>query len=198
MVLGYYFHMDDTKPRKESLADLLRQAKRAQQIVAAVDFKKIASHDPDEVAKLDGVREALDKIAEGKEVDRVEGVDEVRNTDPRQAWVTALMDRLDDAGYSDRVGRVFAIGAGEERGRMKPLDMVPHREGVPLFDLCLAPNYAPSEGAHALFISATGVFSAHAAQPFNRHKWKILRSQRYDSEAEMLAIVGHYLNPPEA
>ena len=189
--------MEKKTQAKESLADLLRQAKRAQEIIGAVDFSKIATHDTDEVSKLRGITEALERLAEGEDVDRVDGVDEVHNTDPRQAWITELMGLLDNAGLSERVGRVFAIASGEERGRMKPLDMVPHREGVPLYDLCLAPNYAPSEGAHALFISATGVFSAHAAQPFNRHKWKILRSQRYDSDTELLAIIGHYLNPPE-
>ncbi len=190
--------MDRTNPNKESLADLLRQAKRAQEIIGAVDFAKIATHDSDEVGKLSGITDALERLSEGEDVDRVDGVDEVHNTDPRQAWVSDLMELLDNAGHSERIGRVFAIGSGEERGRMKPLDMVPHREGIPLHDLCLAPNYAPSEGAHALFISATGVFSAHASQPFNRHKWKILRSQRYDSEAELLAIIGRYLNPPES
>ncbi len=189
--------MDKTNQGKESLADLMRQAKRAQEIIGAVDFGKIATHDTDEVSKLSGITEALERLSEGEVVDRVDGIDEVHNTDPRQAWITELMELLDSAGHSERVGRVFAIASGEERGRMKPLDMVPHREGIPLHDLCLAPNYAPSEGAHALFISATGVFSAHAAQPFNRHKWKILRSQRYDSDTELLAIIGHYLNPPE-
>ena len=190
--------MDKTPQGKESLADLLRQAKRAQEIIGAVDFSKIAAHDSDEVGKLSGITEALERLSEGEVVDRVDGVDEVHNTDPRQAWVSDLMNLLDEAGHSDRIGRVFAITSGDDRGRMKPLDMVPHREGIPLHDLCLAPNYAPSEGAHALFISATGVFSAHAAQPFNRHKWKILRSQRYDSEIELLAIIGRYLNPPES
>lgn len=190
--------MDTSKQPKESIADLIRQARRAQEIISQVDFGKIASHDAEEVQKLGGVTEALEKLSNGEDVDRVEGVDEVRNTDPRQAWIAELLELLDGVGYSDRVGRVFALSAHEDKGHWKPLAMVPHREGIPLHDLCLAPNFSPAEGAHGLFISATGVFAAHVAQPFNRHKWKVLRSQRYDSNAELLAIVVRYLNPPEA
>lgn len=190
--------MEASEQPRESIADLIRRARRAQEIISRVDFGKIASHDTEEVRKLSGVTEALEKLANGEEVDRVEGVDEVRNTDPRQAWIAELLEPLDGVGYGDRVGRVFALSAHDDKGLWKPLAMVPHREGVPLHDLCLAPNFSPAEGAYGIFISATGVFAAHVALPFNRHKWKVLRSQRYDSNAELLAIVVRYLNPSEA
>ena len=189
--------MNVPKETKESISDLIRQAQRAQEIISRVDFQKIANHDADEVNKLGGVTEALEKLSNGEVVDRIDGVDEVRNTDPRQAWIAELLELLDGVGYSDRVGRVFALMTGEDKGHWKPLAMVPHREGVPLHDLCLAPNYSPAEGAHGLFVSATGVFSAHVAQPFNRHKWKVLRSQRYDTNAELLSIIVRYLSAPE-
>ncbi len=196
--MHYAFGMDTSKQPKESIADLIRQARRAQEIISQVDFSKIADHDSDEVNKLGGITEALEKLANGEEVDRVDGVDEVRNTDPRQAWIAELLELLDGVGYSDRVGRVYSLAAGDEKGSWKPLAMVPHWEGVPLHDLCLAPNFSPAEGAHGIFVSATGVFAAHVAQPFNRHKWKVLHSQRYDSNAELLAIVVRYLNSTEA
>ncbi|MBM4204442.1 MAG: hypothetical protein FJ194_09880 [Gammaproteobacteria bacterium] len=190
--------MSTSNENKESITDLIRQARRAQEIISLVDFQKIAAHDAEEVDKLAGVTEALEKLNNGEVVDRIDGVDEVRNTDPRQAWIAELLEMLDVVGYSDRVGRVFALTAGEDKGHWKPLAMVPHREGVPLHDLCLAPNFSPAEGAHGLFISATGVFSAHVAQPFNRHERKVLRSQRYDTNAELLATIVRYLNPPDA
>ena len=183
--------------KEESLADLMKQVRRAQEIISQVDFEKIASHDADEVSKLGGVTDALEALSKGEEVSRVDGIDEVENSDPRQAWIADLMQLLDDSGYSDRVGRVYSINAGDDSGQWKPLALVPHREGIPLHDLCLAPDYAPAEGAHGLFISATGVFSAHVTLPFSRHKWKVQRSQRYDSNEELLAIVASYLEPPE-
>lgn len=190
--------MDNSTHPAESISDLIRQARRAQEIIARVDFRKVADHDPDEVQKLEGVSEALGKLANGEDVDRIDGIDEVKNTDPRQAWIAELLELLDGVGYSDRVGRVCTLGPGDDPGSQKPLALVPHREGVPLHDLCLAPNFAPAEGAHGIFVSATGVFSAHVAHPYNRHKWKILRSQRYDSNAELLSIIVRYLNPPDA
>jgi hypothetical protein len=140
--------MESSSQKQESIADVLRQAKRAQEIISNVDFQKILRHDPTEVSKLQGVSDALEKLANGQDVGLIEGIDEVRNSDPRQAWIAALLELLDAAGYSDRVGRVFSLTSGEAAGQWKPLALVPHREGIPLHDLCLAFLFQPPGCLH--------------------------------------------------
>ena len=188
--------MTDSNPQ-ESLADLIRQAQRTHEIIEAVDFDKLKAHDSEEVAKLEGVSEALGKLSDGEQVARVDGVDEVDNIDPTFAIKNELMMLLDESGLGERLGRVFGLGLGSSQPGSKSADIVPHREGLPAFDVVLAPNYAPADGAHGIFISYSGVFSAHVAEPITRHHWKILRSQPYDDNEELISIVQRYLDPAD-
>lgn len=181
----------------ESLADLIRQAQRTHEIIEAVNFDKLRAHDAEEVAKLDGVHEALSKLSEGEQVQRVDGVDEVDNLDPAFAIRNELMLLLDDQGLGERLSRIYTLGLRGSQPGSKPLEIVPHREGLPAFDVVIAPNYAPADGAHGIFVSYSGVFSAHVAEPITRHHWKILRSQPYDDNDELVSIVKRYLNPPD-
>ncbi len=181
----------------ESLADLMKQAQKAHEIIEAVDFEKVASHDPEEVGKLQGVNEALGKLSEGEQVNRVDGLDEVENLDPAFAIKNELLLLLDDAGLGERLGRVYTLGLGSAQPGTKPAEIVPHREGLPAFDVVIAPNYAPADGAHGIFVSYSGVFSAHVPEPITRHHWKIMRSQPYDDNEELVSLVKRYLNPPD-
>ena len=188
----------ESNPQKEeSLSDLIRQAQRAHEIIDAVDFDKLKQHDSEEVGKLEGVREALDKLSVGEDVNRVDGVDEVANLDPAFAIRNELLLMLDEAGLGERVSRVYTLGLGSSQPGGKPAEIVPHREGLPAYDVCIAPNYAPADGAHGIFVSYNGVFSAHVAEPVTRHTWKILRSQPYDDHEELLKIVTRYRDPAD-
>jgi len=101
------------------------------------------------------------------------------------------MTALSDAGLADRLGRVFMHGDTNE---MIVIDLIPHRDGLPEFEVCLAPDHSPAEGAHGIFISERGVFAALIPEPVTRHKWRILRSRPFDDFAEMLDTVTRFMN----
>ncbi|MCZ6642239.1 MAG: hypothetical protein O7F71_11745, partial [Gammaproteobacteria bacterium] len=79
----------------------------------------------------------------------------------------------------------------------RPLDLIPHTQGLPAFDVCVAPEHSPPDGAQGLFISAEGIFAAFIPEPATRYKWKILRSRPYDDHAELLTTIRRFSALPE-
>ncbi len=181
-----------------SLDELLQIAKRAQSIIAHLDLDAVARHDPHEVEKLGRVADAMIALEKGEEVAYVPGVDDDEQAgppmlDPHQVRRSELLALLDAAGLSDRTGRVYV---SEAEPPLKPLDAIPHCDGVPRFDVCIAPDYAPSDGAHGIFVTERGVFSVMVVSPFMENRWRVLRSMPYDSEAEMIDTIKRYVARP--
>ena len=56
------------EPQERSLNELIEIAKRAQSILGHLDLEAIASHDPDAVAKLASVANAIQALDEGEDV----------------------------------------------------------------------------------------------------------------------------------
>jgi hypothetical protein len=189
--------MPDMQDR--SLSELIEIAKRAQAIVGHLDLDAIASHDPDAVAKLASVANAMQALDNGEDVAFIPGLDENVEgppvLDPRQVRRSELMELLDNAGYADRLGRVY-VEPGDPPE--KPLEFVAHQDGLPLFDICLAPDYSPGDGAHGIFISNRGVFSVMVPKPIMENRWRVLRSVPYENEAELIDTVRRYITRPAA
>lgn len=175
----------------ESLDELISRAKRAHDLVEAVDLEKVAAHDASEVDKLSHVANALDEIAQGREVEHVEGVDEVMPVlDANQQRIAALLEHLSNAGYADRLGLLlYAAGADTSR---RPQNIVPHVEGLPAFDTCVAPEACVGSGYFGLFVSESGVFAAGVNEPVTKHHWRIYRSRPYDNLAELSQIISQF------
>ncbi len=175
-----------------SVHDWIERAKRAHDLVEQVDLGKVSSHDAGELDKLDKVTSALESLSKGEDVDYVPGVDmeEVADLDPEQIRRSSLMETLETAGYGDRLGRIFMSGTEDA---LRPLDLVPHQQGLPDYDLCLAPEFAPAESALGIFVSSRGVFVAVVPEPVSKHRWRIVRSRPYDDEDEMLATIGRFM-----
>ena len=180
----------------DSVQDWIHRAKRASDLVDRVDLDKLAEHDTEEVNKLDKIADALGSLSEGQNVDYVPGVDidEAPTLDEHQIRRSELMELLDREGLSDHLGRVYMSGAEEA---VRALDLIPHRDGLPDFDVCLAPEYTPADGAHGIFVSDRGVFSALIPEPVTRHKWRILRSRPFDDAGEMLTTIRRFMTKPE-
>jgi hypothetical protein len=182
-----------------TLDELLEIAKRAQSIIAHLDLDAVAQHDPMEVEKLGRVADAMVALDQGEQVTYVPGVDEDQAgppvLDPHQVRKAELLALLDAAGLSERTGRVFV---SEAEPPTKPLESIPHHDGLPRFDVCVAPEYAPADGAHGIFVSDRGVFSVMVGAPVLENRWRVLRSMPYDSESEMIAIVKRYVVRPQA
>jgi len=182
-----------------SLNELIEIAKRAQSILGHLDLEAIASHDPEAVAKLASVANAIQALDDGEDVAFVPGIDENIEgppvLDPRQVHKSELMVVLDKAGYAARLGRVYVEPSNPPE---KPLDFVAHQDGLPLFDVCLAPDYSPADGAHGIFISNRGVFSVMVPKPIVENRWRVLRSVPYENETEMLDTIRRYIARPAA
>lgn len=179
-----------------SVQDWIELARRAQDLVSRVDLDKVVRHDAVEVAKLDRVTVALDEISNGDLVQFVPDVDveEAPELDPEQMRLAELTEVLIRAGLGDRLGRVFVMADdAAEPGAARPLDFIPHRQGLPDFLLCLAPDFAPMEGAQGIFVSDRGVFAAMIPDPVTRHRWRIARSRPYEDEREMVASVIRFI-----
>ena len=177
---------DPHAPDDSSLSDWIDRAKRARELVDAVDLKKVFEHDETEVAKVASVSSALYELGQGHELGHVEGVDEVvPDMDESILRKSALVEALSVAGFADRIGRLRSVQS--EGSALRPLDLIPHHEGLPEFDLCLAPETAPHSGHFGLFVSGNGLFAASIAEPPNKHHWHIARSRPYDTEEELMA-----------
>jgi hypothetical protein len=181
---------------ESSVQDWIELARRAQDLVARVDLEKVARHDAVEVAKLDRVTVALDEISNGALVQFVPDVDveEAPELDPQQMRLAKLTEVLIREGLGDRLGRVFVMESeAGEPGEPRPLDFIPHRQGLPEFLLCVAPDFTPMEGAQGIFVSDRGVFAAMIPDPVTRHRWRIARSRPYEGEREMVASVIRFI-----
>jgi hypothetical protein len=184
--------MDEQKP-EDSVEDWISRAQRARALVGRVDLDGIADHDPQAIEKLIKVTDALGELSEGRNVDYIPGVDEdeAPEMDADQLRRSQLMVVLAEAGLSERLGRIYMQG---DDTPIKVIDLIPHRDGLPAFDVCLAPDHSPTEGAHGIFVSERGVFAAVVPEPVTRHKWRILRSRPFDDFHEMLATVQKFMN----
>ena len=182
---------DDTAAGDGSLQDWIDKAKRAHELVEAVDLAKVAQHDEIEVAKVASVGEALKELEAGHNVEHVEGVDEVlAQPDVEQQAVADLIKLIDDFGWADRIGRVLTIAT--DAGELKPLDLIPHREGLPKHLLCIAPQDAVGSGHFGLFVSEQAIFAASIAEPVSKHHWHVSRSRPYDNDKELKTTLSQF------
>ncbi len=188
------------QPSTASVQTWIDRARRAQQLFAQVDLEKIVEHDPEEFEKLSKVSRAIESICSEEDKpaatlpDMTDPIEEAPTLDERDQKRSELMRVLDAAGYGDRLGRIYMSNFDDP---IRPLDLIPHTQGLPVFDVCVAPEHSPPDGAHGLFISEQGMFVAFIAEPATRHKWKILRSRPYDDHAELLTTIRRFSALPE-
>ena len=168
----------------QCLHEWMERAQRAHELVDAVDFKKVAAHDHQEVEKLAPVALALAGLATGNLVEHVDGIDEiVPQSDTHYQRKTALFNILAAAGNAERLGRVLHNAGNNQQ--LLPLELIPHSEGLPEFYLCVAPENAIGAGNFGVFISATSIFAATINDPTTKHHWRIICSRSYENDEAM-------------
>ena len=188
-------HMGDEQ-RGASVQASIDRARRAQQLVGQVDFERIVEHDPAEFEKLSKVNRALDVLSkedDKPDSDRITAEEEVPILDEHQKQRSELMNVLVAAGFGDRLGRIYMANFDDP---IRPLDLIPHNEGLPSYDVCVAPEHSPPDGAQGIFISEQGIFVAFIPEPATRHKWRILRSRPFEDHAELLTTVRRFAAAP--
>jgi len=180
-----------TQNAEPSLDELIVQAKRTHELVDAVDLAKVVEHDPTEIEKLESVEQALHELEQGRLIDHVEGVDDVVTViDAEQARKTAQLLALSEAGWADRIGRILSMREGE--GTCLPIEIIPHHEGLPEFEVCIAPKDAVGNANFGIFVSTMGIFAASISEPTEKHHWRILRSCPYANTEELLSAVQQF------
>ena len=106
---------------------------------------------------------------------------------------TTFQEQISKGIYTRRIGRVFSTGAGMG---MVPIGKLPHRDGLPAFDNCLAPDDTPVDGAYGVFVSSTAVFAAVLRRPFESHRWKVIETIDCKQQREIVDAVAHLLRRP--
>ena len=185
----------DNEQSGSYLQPWIDRARAVQRLVGLVDFERIANHDVAEFKKLAKVSRAMNLLCIEKDdpVSVVGATEEAPAFDEHQMKRSELMKALDDAGYGDRLARIYMSNFDDP---IRPLDLIPHIQGLPEFDVCVAPEYSPPDGAQGIFISEQGVYAAFIPEPATRHKWRILRSRPYDDLAELLTTVRRFTTLP--
>lgn len=177
--------------KEDTLGDWINRAQRAHELVDAVDLQKVTAHDPVELNKLETVGRALNDLGRGKEIEHVEGVDEVvPDIDENQQRKANLFSDIAGAGWIDRMGRILCVD--EQGTHVKPLELIPHQEGLPEFDICIAPEQRLSRGNYGIFISSHGIFAASISEPVSKHHWRIDRSRPYDADDELHKSISQF------
>ena len=95
----------------------MERSRRAQQLVAQVNLKRIVEHDASEFEKLTKVNKAMDLLCkEGASTSTgLDVIEEAPTLDEHQVKRSELMNVLDAAGYGDRLGRIFMSNFDERR-----------------------------------------------------------------------------------
>ncbi|MEM7079020.1 MAG: hypothetical protein AAF513_10370 [Pseudomonadota bacterium] len=179
--------------------DPLALATRTQEVLAAVDLEAVLRNDPQAISTLSAVTLALEKLAEGENVEHVEGVDagpiEISEADQHRADVLTL---LTDIGLTEHLGRV--LHQEGDAAQIMPLDIVPHHEGLPDFEVCLAPHTADEAGYHGLLINADEIIAVKIKEPVTQNHWKVIKHEPYAHLDALLNILTQYkhlqIDPP--
>ena len=111
---------------------------------------------------------------------------EERKRKEQVARQKVLVEVLSQEGFGNRLARVY--DSGNER-RSCALKDVPHRHGLPGFEMVVAPDFAPLNGYHGIFITALEVFTAVLPAPGEQHEWKILKRKEYQGVEQMAEYV---------
>ncbi|MEE8056304.1 MAG: hypothetical protein V3T17_00500 [Pseudomonadales bacterium] len=174
-----------------------------------LDFNGIANHDAAEVSKLKSVlielsikiahsKDALDNYASKQAGPKAGGhaSGSRLNTDTEQTIeskkVTTvrrqkMLEYLQQGGFRERIGKVYNSFS---RGRSAVFQDVPHRRGLPPFDLVVSADYVPVAGFHGIFISDSELMSiVLSSDSQSGEDWEILKRKSYQTLEEMVEMV---------
>jgi len=215
----------------DSVDGWIARARKAHDLIDSVDLDAVAEHEPQAVARMDTVTEALRELAAGAapEADLLAALGAAdaaanpqttaqrRPADAAGAAVEAPSD-LDAAaaetgealalavdgrsaaalealvldGLSDRLGRLLLSDPNDP---VLSAEGIPHRQGLPAFDFCVAPDRLPASGCYGLFVNHRCVFAALLPEPMADSRWRLLHTRPYEDEDGLPEAVRELLHP---
>ena len=177
---------------KENLDHLLRQAMDLVEMCKQLDYQEIIAHKPEAVAALQNavrlirgtlpVNEELGNYAAKQEERAERTVDKAALLERRKLFVEAL----GQAGLADRLGKVYCT---ESAQHLVAFREIPHKRGLPQFDMVVGPDFSPQSGYHGIFIGEQEVLSCLLPQPCDTQQWQIRERHRFSSREQVVNLV---------
>jgi hypothetical protein len=187
---------------------ILSEAKKMLHASQNLDYQKVLAHDGSEVEKLrhtlmglnihwdnslpadtvnlqkadePRLKKPLERVSRGPETQAAARPGKVE----RQAKIVHALLGEGFIGRSDNVYSSFV------KNRSLSFKQVPHRNGLPGYDIVVAPDFAPIPGLHGIFISADEVMSITLAivEGEAAGHWQIAKQKSYHSEKQMVDCV---------
>ena len=178
---------------KDDMDHLLRQAVDLLEMCKRLDYQQIIAHKPEAVAALkDAVRIIRGSLPEGDEfLENYALKSEVR--EPAAVDKAALLERrrqlveaFGQAGLAERLGKVYSTEAAQ---RLIPFKDIPHKQGLPQFDLVVGPDFSPQGGFHGIFIGEKEVMSCMLPLPCDTVRWQIRERHRFANLDQVVDLV---------
>jgi hypothetical protein len=179
--------------KKDNLRELFLQAEDFLQQFNRLDYEAIVAHEPAAVSVLQDVVKTIrnkrggERALVGYAVEqelRVVGAaeDKVSVQERRRA----LLEVLSQAGLSGRLGKVYCT---EVDLRTAAFRDVPHKVGLPPFDMVVAADYSPQSGYHGIFVAGQEVMSWLLPTPYDL-AWQLRERHRFSTLEQMAELVG--------
>jgi hypothetical protein len=177
---------------KDDIDNLLRQAVDLVEICKRLDYQQIIAHKPEAVAALqDAMRvirgtlpnaEPLENYASKPVTPEPAPVDKAALLERRRQ----LVEVLGHAGLAERLGKVYNTEAEQ---RLIAFKDIPHKQGLPQFDLVVGPDFSPQSGFHGIFIGEQEVMSCLLPAPADTVQWQIRERHRFANLEQAVDLV---------
>ena len=186
---------------KDSSQALYNEAGRIVRLCETLDFEGIVQHRPNAISALQNAVRVLNvPLPRGGN----DGLGEyaVAPTSPKPAEPEApiaaedkallqqrrreVLESLSQAGLGGRLGKVYSTSI---EGRLQPFRDVPHKNGLPGFDMVMAPDFSPESGLHGIFVAAQEVMSCVLPGAEANRPWQVRERARYSTPEELVDIV---------
>lgn len=177
---------------KNSMQAVFAQAEELLRLCQSLDYAAVVAHQPAAVAALQNAVRDLKQALAGQGGLSIEAPTPAVAEQPAER--AALLERrrhiveaLSHAGLGERLGKLYCTDA--ER-RLVAFRDVPHRNGLPAFDMVVGPDYSPVNGYHGVFIGSQEVMSCILPFPAAEHRWQVQERKRFAAIEEVVDVVG--------
>ncbi len=151
----------------------MEQARAASRMVRGVNLERAGKSDPSFLASVDSAIEAIEEVENG-----------VLDQDP-------LVALLQGSGFGKRLDKIYTGDRGEPH---MDIARLAHRNGLPPFEVALAPDYSPIDGLHGVFVTRRGVFTATIPHPIEDHEWRVVRNVPHESDKDLVKKVSGFVS----
>lgn len=178
---------------KDEVQQFLSQAADLIEVCKRLDYQQIIAHRPEAVAALkDAMRVirgtlgdtgSLSDFAEKPVVRELTAADKAALLERRRQ----LVEVLGHAGLAGRLGKVYSSEATQH---LIPFKDIPHKQGLPQFDLVIGPDFSPQAGYHGIFIGEQEVMSCFLPASAASAQWQTRERHRFANLEQAADLIG--------